>query len=206
MAVQNTVLGAVVAVVMLFVGIFMVSEVAGVTPEDQLLDYTYTTVTNSTDLTGLNSSDQDHGISIGVFADEIENKDYNHELTSNVTNSDSAEHTVNVSVEGTQVGQITVPASDSAEKTFEDISYTENATNTITYSSGVSSDVLTVKYSEGDYASGQEDSDFGSIQSTLIDNTSTVYSILVLALIIIVLAIAIQYLRVFGTGRTTTMQ
>lgn len=49
-------------------------------------------------------------------------------------------------------------------------------------------------------------SDFSGVYDSLVDNTSTIYSVLVLALIIVVLAIAIQYLRGFGAGREAGMQ
>ncbi|MCD6398778.1 MAG: hypothetical protein J7L08_02550 [Candidatus Aenigmarchaeota archaeon] len=173
------------------------TQVADIYDMSELYDYTYTTVTNSTKLTLNNSVEKTHTLSIGSFADTIENEDIVKTLVININNTGASSYNLTVKLNGKSLETFVIPKGEKT-KTYSDVAWVESATNNITYSSDTTSNDVDVISSVGKYPSGRTTVGFGSVYDSLTTNTSTIYDVMVLVIIVVALGIAIGSIRGFS--------
>ena len=201
--VQSVAMAIVVTVVVLFVGIFMITQVADVTPESSLKVYGYTTVTNSTDSGWINTTNNGtQSLVIGTLV-SIEGETPTKTLKITAENTDTTNRTFTVYLNDVSLGTLLAVKSTNTTKTFTEVSWVTDSVNNLTYGNTINVDEdLSVTEAVGIYPSSKADSDMGSVQTSLVASTSVIYNILILVLIIVGLAVAIGYLSGFG-GKTS---
>jgi len=192
----TAIMGIVLGAVLLFIGLFMVSIVNEVTPESTLKDYGYTTVTNSSSSGYINTSQNGtHSLTIGTIV-SISGETPEKTLTIKAENTDSTDRDFDVYVNGVNVSRVTATNLTNTTVTLSNINWVANAKNNITYVATVNvGKDLRVLQATAKYPSSKVDSDWGSINTTLISTMGTIFSVLGLVLIVIALAIAIGALK-----------
>jgi len=192
----TAIMGIVLGAVLLFIGLFMVSIVNEVTPESTLKDYGYTTVTNSSSSGYINTSHNGtHSLTIGTIV-SISGETPEKTLTIKAENTDSTDRDFDVYVNGVNVSRVTAKNLTNTTTTISNINWVANAKNNITYIATVNvGEDLRVLQATAKYPSSKVDSDWGSINTTLISTMGTIFSVLGLVLIVIALAIAIGALK-----------
>jgi len=193
-------LGVITALVMLFVGIFMIDKIAGI-GESSYYDYTYTTMTNTTSQVANKTQTASYSFSLGSFA-SISGKTPEKTITVYVENK-SADVTANVTLNGKLLG--TFPLNGVTGHTFTNVDFVESAVNNITVGTDASDTATNVKNVTVKYPSGKEYTSFGSIFGNLTTNTRTIYDVLILVIIIVALGVAIAVLRGFSGGTSVSI-
>jgi len=199
-------LGVVIAIVALYMGLYMISQVSSVQDESVLKDYSYTTITNSTQLTLNNSINQSHALSIGAFA-SIDGETPIKTLKAVINNTNAnTDFVVNVYLNTVSLGTITAENNTVTEKTFDNVNWVESAVNNVTYNTNTTSADVFVESSTAKYPSGKTDTDFGKINTSLTTNISTIFDVMILVIIIFALGVAIGVLKGFtgAAGGTTS--
>ena len=195
--------GIVIGAVMLFIGLFMISAVSSATPEDTLKEYGYTTVTNSTDLTLNGSTNQTHNLAIGALV-SIEGVTPDKTITTTVDNQNATTNfTVNVYLNGVALDTINALNGTTTTGSYTAVDWVASATNNLTYNTNNTNSEVFINSTAGVYPSSKTDTEWGSINTTIISTVGTIFSVLGLVLIVIALALAIGALRgsMIGGGR-----
>jgi len=189
-------LTVVVALVMLFVGLYAINMVADIQPESDLYDYAYTTTTNTTSQVANTTQTAPYSFDIDMVT--IEDETPIKTITIYFENK-SADVTANATLNGVSLGTWSV--NGVTEKTFSNVNFVDDATNNITIGSDASdanSNVINVTVK---YPSSKTSTDFGTIFSNLTTNTGTIFDVMILVIIIVALGVAIAVLRGFGSTR-----
>jgi len=196
------VLAVVVALTMLFVGLYMTSKVNSLQAEKDLYDYVYTTVTNTTELQVNNTNPGTHTLTIGDIA-TIEGETAEKVLTTKIQNTDTSDISVDVYLNDNKLGTVTATAGTNTTATFENVNWIANSDNVVNFTTTYTGTGLKILETSGKYPSDKALTTIGRINSDLITNTKTIFSIVVLVVIISALAIAIGVLKGAGGGTTT---
>ena len=184
-------------IVLLFVGIFMISLVSDLQAENTLYDYTYTTATNSTDITINSSLNASYTLTITDIA-SIQDSDPVKTITVILDNQDSGDYTVTGWLNDVSLGTVTAENNTNTTNTFSTVSFVEDADNNITISStagaasNLTSSSLTTKY-----PATREYTSMGSIWSNLTTSVGTIYSVNILLVIVALLAVALAAINSF---------
>ena len=183
--------GIVLGAVLLFVGLFMISTISSATPESTLKDYGYTTVTNSTALTLNGSVNQTQNLAIGTLV-SISGETSDKTLVIKANNTHATDtFNLKVYLNGNLKATETLPNNTVTTLTYTDVNWVASATNNVTLNSNTTSSDVEIISSVGKYPSSKADSNWGSINTSIISTIGTVFSVLGLVLIVIALAVAI---------------
>jgi len=200
----TAIMGIVLGIVLLFVGLFMTSTVSSTTPERILKDYGYTTVTNSSSSGYINTTQNGtHSLTIGNIV-SISGETPEKTLTLVAENTDTSNRSFDVYLNGKNISRVVAVASSNTTITISNVDWVANAVNNLTYVAVANTGTdLQVIQASGKYPSSKVDSNWGSINTTLINTVSTIFSVLGLVLIVVGLAFAIGTLRgtMAGGGR-----
>ena len=197
------VLAVVVALTLLFVGMYMLDKINSLQAEKDLYDYVYTTVTNSTEIQVNNTNPGTHILTIGDIA-TIEGETAEKTLTAKIQNTDTSDISVDVYLNDNKLGTVTATAGTNTTATFENVNWIANSDNVINFTTTYTGTGLKILETSGKYPSDKALTNIGRINTDLITNTKTVFSIIILVITISALAIAIGVLRGTGGGTSAT--
>lgn len=183
-------------VVLMFVGLFMISTLAQINPD--LKTPTYTTVSNTTWLaingtTVAGNNTYTFTISSGYLTP------YSWMLIGVWNNTASQGYgNINVSVNGVNVGTIAIPATWAQSNVTAGLKLQAGAPNNITFemvSGAKTAYPAVISNITMYYASGLENTVWGTINNSTVTTTGTLFSVMGLILIIVSLAYALGILR-----------
>jgi hypothetical protein len=191
-------LGVVIALVSLFIGLYMITKVANIQSAKDLYDYSYTTISNnSVRIVSLAGILYNNTLTVASISGETTTKT----LFINVSNANTTSNfTVSVYMNGVSLGTFLATANTLSTHTFTDVNYING--NSINISANVitaSATNVTTNMVRIYYPSGTTETSFGEINTNLTENTSTVFDVIILVIIIVSLGVAIEVLRGFGT-------
>jgi hypothetical protein len=198
-------MGVIIAMVMMFMGVYMIFIVSDIPGEGAYKDYAYTTTTNATDTGWINSTlNGTHKLTIGAIV-SIEGETPDKTLTVIANNSDTSNKTITVYLNDVSIGTVLAIASTAdTTKTFTEVNWVANTVNNLTFTATSNSgNDLNVESSAAKYPSSKPDNSFGAIITDLVTSTATVYNVLILVIVITALGVAIAVLRGFGQGGTS---
>jgi len=209
---SNLALGVIVAVAVLFIGLYAIAKVAPLVPENELWAYGYSTSTNIT-TEYVNQSRTDTRRFNLTVADIKNLDDSSRKITIATANfNDSLAMRFNASLNSVFLGYWDVPANTNYTKIYNASNFEDGFNssagglyrlNTIAVTSNSSikgdaikqSDVMNVSLY---YPSSRVDGNFGSVYSSLITNVGTTYDVMILVIIVVSLGVAIAVLKGFG--------
>jgi len=192
-------LGVILALTVLFVGIYMISKISYVMESD-MYDYTTTDVNNNTAL-NLTASAGEKTLTIGTLA-TINGEALSRYLFIEITNGNATvDATITTYLNGTSLGTFTAGNNSVTNHTFTGFSLTSGGPHNITVTeSGVAVSTVSLNRTNLTYESGRSTATttFGSVYAGLASNTATIVDVVILAVIIVSLGVAIAVLRGFG--------
>ena len=187
---ETVVLGG-VSLVVLYVTLFMVVEVAELHPEDTLYDYSYATTTNSTELDINSSFNASYSFSISEIS-SIDGKTPIKTISIITNNSDATNYTVTVWLNGVSLTDFVSVKNTATTNSISSVSFVADSDNNISLSSSagagtnLSSLSITIKYPDA-----TTNTDIGDTFASLNITVDTVFSVQSLVIIIALLAVAI---------------
>ena len=202
-ALDSMALTIVNVIVIMFVGLFLISKVSSLQSQSELYDYSYTEVTNTSEL-GLITSTSDTTVNFTtpVLASTISGETDISSISCYVHNPDTTEIQVQVSFNNVVLGNITAKGSQSYNDTSNGWTqaFLSNAKNNVTFISNLGSSNVTISNVTAKYATGTSNTNIGSVYGSLSTSTGTLYDVVILVSFIFAIAIAIGMLKGIGGG------
>lgn len=197
--VADLALGVVIAIVTLFIGIYAIEKVYNIQDDSVFWDYSYTTASNTSTQTLNVATNATHKLTIGTL-ETIENEAAPAEtLVFNVTSAAAAlDYNVSVYLNDVFLETFMITHGTTEQNTINDVPWVSDVKNNLTYQTAAPAGNLTTLKSYGTYPSSRTPTNWGAIDQSLVTNTTTIYDVLILVIIVTALGVAIAILRGFG--------
>lgn len=200
MAVSETSMDAIRALMVLFIGIFIVVVLVDVIPESSLKDYAYTTTANTSVGYTNGTTNVTHNLTVADIVTIAGEATPDKTLTAVVDNANTTDsYTVTAYLNGASLGSFTASNNTATTNIFTSVPFTANSVNTVLYTSDGDDELLYVNSTTVKYPSSKADTGFGTISNDLTSKTGTVYKVLILVLVVVALVVTMRYLK-FGQG------
>ena len=192
----NTIAGGGIALVMLYVTLFMINAVADIHPDTDLYDYSYSTTANSTEQDINSSLNASYMFSISAIAD-IESETPTETITVITNNSDASNYTVSVWLNNELLTNFISIDSTETTEIISSVSFVANSDNNISLSSTAGAGTnLSSLSSTIYYADATTNTDIGDTFTSITSTVDSVFSVQSIIIIIVMLAVAIGSIMV----------